>query len=150
MLLTNQDVLDRISEIHEEQPMYGHPLWTGMVEGTWNFEQSRYICQRNSGSAFATLLVFKKDTVEVTGQSLSTFSHKGGSGQLVYRSFCRECGSPVYAEYEVTPDFRVISAGTLDDSELIEPQWNIYTASKQPWVELSPDRKSFEGGLRKE
>ena len=52
-------------------------------------------CQRNSGSAFATLLIFKKDTVDVTGLSLSTYAHNGGSGQKVYRSFCRECGSPV-------------------------------------------------------
>ena len=107
-------------------------------------------CQRNSGSAFATLLIFKKDTVDVTGLSLSTYAHNGGSGQKVYRSFCRECGSPVYAEYDVTPDFRVIAAGTFDETALIEPQWNIYTASKQPWVELSPHSKSFEGGLRKE
>ena len=49
MTLTTQGVLDRISEIHKELPMYGHPLWTGMVEGTWNLEQSRYICQQHGG-----------------------------------------------------------------------------------------------------
>ncbi len=47
--LTTQDVLDGISEIHRELPMYGHALWTGMVEGTWNWEQSRYICQQHGG-----------------------------------------------------------------------------------------------------
>ena len=49
MTLTTQGVLDRISEIHKELPMYGHPLWTGMVEGTWRLEQSRYICQQHGG-----------------------------------------------------------------------------------------------------
>ena len=49
MALTTQGVLDRITEIHRELPMYGHPLWTGMVEGTWNREQSRYICQQHGG-----------------------------------------------------------------------------------------------------
>ena len=49
MTLTTQGVLDRISEIHRELPMYGHPLWTGMVEGRWNLEQSRYICQQHGG-----------------------------------------------------------------------------------------------------
>ena len=49
MGLTTQGVLDHISEIHRELPMYGHPLWTGMVEGTWNYEQSRYICQQHGG-----------------------------------------------------------------------------------------------------
>ena len=49
MALTTQGVLDRITEIHRELPMYGHPLWTGMSEGTWNWEQSRYICQQHGG-----------------------------------------------------------------------------------------------------
>jgi pyrroloquinoline quinone (PQQ) biosynthesis protein C len=49
MALTTQDVLDRITEIHKEQPMYGHPLWVGMVEGTWNLEQTRYICKQHGG-----------------------------------------------------------------------------------------------------
>ena len=105
-------------------------------------------CQRNSGSAFATLMIFRKEAVTATGTGQACFTHKGDSGQSVYRHFCRECGSPVYAGYDVTPDFTVIFAGTLDDPSLIEPQWNIYTASKQPWVELSPHMKTFEGGFR--
>ena len=49
MALTTQDVLDRITEMHKEQPMYGHPLWVGMVEGTWNLAQTRYICKQHGG-----------------------------------------------------------------------------------------------------
>jgi hypothetical protein len=107
-------------------------------------------CQRNSGSAFATLMIFKKDAVAVSGDALASFTHKGDSGKSVSRHFCRQCGSPVFAEYAVTPDFRVIMAGTLDDPALIAPQWNIYTASKQPWVALPPHMKAFEGGFRRE
>ena len=54
------------------------------------------------------------------------------------------------AEYDVTPDFRVILAGTLDDNSVIKPEWNIYTTSKQPWVELSPHMKSFDGGFKRD
>jgi len=49
MALTTQDVLDRIDEIHKEMPMYGHKLWTGMVDGKWNWDQSRYVCQQHGG-----------------------------------------------------------------------------------------------------
>jgi hypothetical protein len=107
-------------------------------------------CQRNTGSAFATLMIFRKQTVRATGEGLARFTHKGGSGRSVARHFCRQCGSTVFAEYDVTPDFRVVMAGTLDDPSVIQPQWNIYTASKQPWVELSPHMKTFEGGVRGE
>ena len=107
-------------------------------------------CQRNSGSAFATLLIFRRETVAADGDALAVFTHEGGSGKDVRRYYCRCCGSPVFAEYDVTPDFRVVMAGTLDDPALIRPEWNIYTASKQPWIELSPHMKPFEGGFRRE
>ena len=107
-------------------------------------------CQRNSGSAFATLMIFKKDTISVTGQGMAHYTQSGGSGKSVERCFCSKCGSPVSAFYEVTPNFAVIFAGTIDDPSLIEPQWNIYTAGKQPWVELLAHVKSFEGGYRQD
>lgn len=104
-------------------------------------------CQRATGAAFATLLVFRKGTVTVEGDALITRTHKGDSGKNVYRSHCRECGSPVLAEYDVTPDFTTVMAGTLDDPGLVRPEWAIYTASKQPWVELPAGMKVFEGGF---
>lgn len=107
-------------------------------------------CQRNSGSAFATLMIFRNDTVSITGDGVSHFSHAGGSGKSVERCFCSRCGSSVSAFYEVTPDFMVVFAGTVDNPALVEPQWNIYTADKQPWLELPPQLKSFEGGYRRE
>ena len=103
-------------------------------------------CQRNSGSAFATLMIFKKDAVAITGEGVAYFSHIGGSGQSVERCFCSKCGSSVSAFYEVTPQFTVVFAGSLDDPSLVKPQWNIYTAGKQPWVDLPPHLKSFQGG----
>jgi hypothetical protein len=107
-------------------------------------------CQQNTGAAFATLLIFKKDSVTVTGDSTKTYEHAGDSGQSVRRSFCSDCGSPFMAEYDVTPNFRVIMAGTLDNSEVIKPEWNIYTASKQPWVALSSHMKSFDGSFKRD
>ncbi len=49
MPLTTQDVLDAIAKMHKDQPMYGHPLWTGMVEGKWDFEQTKYLCKQHGG-----------------------------------------------------------------------------------------------------
>lgn len=49
MAITNQEVLDAIATMHRDQPMYGHPLWTGMVEGRWNLEQTRYLCKQHGG-----------------------------------------------------------------------------------------------------
>ena len=49
MAITNQEVLDAIATMHRNQPMYGHPLWTGMVEGRWSLEQTRYLCKQHGG-----------------------------------------------------------------------------------------------------
>lgn len=49
MSISTQDVLDQITQMHKDQPMYGHPLWTGMVEGHWNLEQTRYLCKQHGG-----------------------------------------------------------------------------------------------------
>ena len=106
-------------------------------------------CQRSSGSAFATLMIFKKETVAVSVEGIAHYKQPGGSGHSVERCFCSQCGSPVSASYDVTPDFSVIFAGTLDDPSLVKPQWNIYTAAKQPWLELPPHVNSFAGGYRR-
>jgi hypothetical protein len=106
-------------------------------------------CQRASGSAFATLMIFPRDAVRVSGE-VATYEHKGDSGGMVHRRFCPKCGVHVVVEYDVTPQFVVVMAGTLDDPSLIRPQWNIYTESKQPWVELSPAMKVFDKGFKRD
>lgn len=104
-------------------------------------------CQKQTGAAYAVLAIFQKDDVTVTGDSYEVFVHKGESGQEVRRGFCSKCGSSILAEYDVTPDFAVVMSGTLDDPALVKPEWNIYTAGKQPWVELPHDMKNMEGGF---
>lgn len=44
MALTANAVLEQIKAIHRRKPMYGHPLWTNMVEGNYTLEQVRYFC----------------------------------------------------------------------------------------------------------
>ena len=52
-------------------------------------------------------------------------------------------------EYDVTPDFRVMMGGTFDKPEVIIPEWNIYTESKQDWVEISKKIKAFDRGFKR-
>ena len=104
-------------------------------------------CQRATGAAFATLMIFRKESVAFEGDEPVRRAFRGDSGKQVLRSHCGVCGSPVLAEYAVTPDFAVIMAGTLDDPALVRPEWAIYTASKQPWVALPEGFAIHEGGF---
>lgn len=104
-------------------------------------------CQHASGSAFATLMIFAREDVTISGHP-AVYAHKGDSGKTVRRLFCPRCGSPVLTDYEVTPQFLAVMAGTLDDPSLVRPEWNIYAASRQPWVTLSP-LKTFDRGFKR-
>lgn len=106
-------------------------------------------CQHASGSAFATLMIFPKEAVRLSGE-VATFEHRGDSGKMVRRHFCPSCGGHFAIDYDVTPQFTVVMAGTLDDTSLIRPTFNIYTASKQPWVELSPAMRTFDRGFKRD
>jgi len=106
-------------------------------------------CQRWTGSSFAALVIFKKPSVKILKDSFQTFVHQGGSRKSVFRKFCVECGSSVFTEYEVTPELIAIMGGTLNDYDLFPPEWDIYVRSKQAWIELSPQTKTFNDGFKR-
>lgn len=102
------------------------------------------ICQRHIGSAFATLMAFPKGSVEVTG-TLNTYTEPGGStGLPMHRRFCPNCGTPIMLEREGGP-MTVITAGTLDDTSIIRPTVNLFCASAQSWVPITPDTENLPG-----
>ncbi|MSP51410.1 MAG: iron-containing redox enzyme family protein [Alphaproteobacteria bacterium] len=41
MGFTNQNVLDKIQEIHESRPFGDHPAWAGMIDGAFDLKQTR-------------------------------------------------------------------------------------------------------------
>ena len=44
MALTPEKVLAEIERIHKAKPIYGHPLWAGMLDDSHGLEQIRYFC----------------------------------------------------------------------------------------------------------
>jgi hypothetical protein len=101
-------------------------------------------CQRQSGTAFATLVFIPNETFKMAGES-KTFTYRGGSGQPVKRSFCPECGSAVTLDAAAVPGMVLITSGTLDDTSFIKPTRNLFCDSKQSWVPLTHDTQNFAG-----
>ena len=59
-----------------------------------------------------------------------------GKGQKIWR--CPNCKIAVWSNYAGAGDrLKFIRVGTLDDPDLLPPQMQIFTASKQPWVKLN-------------
>ena len=99
-------------------------------------------CQRYTGSAFETVVVFPSASVSIQGE-LKTYKDTGDSGKAVYRRFCPNCGSGVIAEADVLPGLAIMLAGGLDDASVFQPTMELYCSSAQPWVHADGERKQF-------
>lgn len=90
-------------------------------------------CQQSSGAPFASGVVVPSNAVEIVG-SPRVYSVRASSGQLATRSFCAECGSPLFTTSEAMPDFMSIRFPSLDDASGFRPALDIWTSSAPSWV----------------
>jgi hypothetical protein len=102
-------------------------------------------CQRQAGTAFATLVIIPNDTFKLSGEN-KTYTQPGGSGQPMTRFFCPDCGTSVAMDAAVVPDMVLITAGTLDDTSFVQPTRNIFCDSAQSWVPISQNTQNFAQG----
>jgi hypothetical protein len=101
-------------------------------------------CQRQSGSAFATLVFIPSETFRMEGEK-KTYTRPGGSGKPVTYIFCPECGSTLALEAAVAPNMMLVASGTLDDASFVKPTLNLFCDSAQPWVPLTQETQNFPG-----
>jgi hypothetical protein len=95
-------------------------------------------CQRSSGAPFASGFIVLVLDVEITGTP-TTYSVRAGSGSLATRSFCSDCGTPLFTRGEAAPEFMSIRFPTLDSTSEFRPILDIWTCSAQPWVCLDQE-----------
>lgn len=93
-------------------------------------------CQRQSGSAFSTIMGVAQDGLTIEGE-FKTYDDQGESGEAVLRDFCPNCGSPLFSRVAVAPGLVFIKVGTLDDTSNFAPAMHLWSRSKQHWVDLA-------------
>lgn len=97
-------------------------------------------CQRESGSAFALNAMIESEHVSLLNgipEMVDTPS-ASGKGQQIAR--CPHCRIAVWSHYAgAGPRVSFVRVGTLDNPDALPPDIHIFTASKQPWVMLSPE-----------
>ena len=99
-------------------------------------------CQKFTGSAFAALVLVRKEKLTLNG-TLKTFSSIGGSGNPILRHFCPECGSSIAEEPGTRPDILVLNVGTFDNPATAKPSREIFRDDALPWVEVHGDIHRF-------
>lgn len=90
-------------------------------------------CQLSSGAPFASGVIVMTADLEVSGTP-KTYAVRAGSGGLATRSFCPDCGTPLFTQSEANPQVTSVRFPSLDDASDFRPMLDIHTASAQPWV----------------
>ncbi|HVN91137.1 MAG TPA: GFA family protein [Candidatus Binataceae bacterium] len=99
-------------------------------------------CQRCTGTAVTSVLVFPLYAVAITGEA-RYFVVGGDTGNLVNRGFCANCGSPLFTRPELLPDAIAIKAASLDDPNQFSPQMECYVDSAPSWATLTAGVTKF-------
>ena len=102
-------------------------------------------CQQLAGGPCTTAVLVHEDKLEVQGE-LTCYTSQGDNGGLVHHYFCPVCGTPVTVKPEVFAGLMSIKAASLDDNSWVRPTMDIFTESKQPWIELSGETDKFSEG----
>ena len=99
-------------------------------------------CQLSSGAPFASGIVAMAADVQVTGTP-KTYAVRASSGGMATRSFCGECGTPLFTQSDANAQFTSIRFPSLDDRSDFKPMLDIYTEAAQQWVCLDPSIPHF-------
>jgi hypothetical protein len=123
----------------------GEPSRVTICHCTW--------CQRRTGTAFGTEVVFNSEQVEITGPEIGRYRHvSDGSGRWLDVEFCRRCGSNLGFTLEAVPGVRALPAGAFDDPTWIRSERykfrHVFLRSRREWSDLSPHVEMYERHFR--
>jgi hypothetical protein len=99
----------------------GEPLWACHCHCR--------ICQRHTGSAFATFVGFLSESVTWIKGKPSLYQFSDGC----QRGFCTNCGSTL--SFHRAPELS-ISVGSMDHPESVTPEFHIMTEKQIPWLKI--------------
>ena len=82
--------------------------------------------------------------MRITNGQPSRFDRLADSGNRTTRSFCAECGTPLFASSSAGEGRVGVRAPTLDDSSWFKPEANVWLRSAQPWDFTDPAIPSYD------
>lgn len=97
-------------------------------------------CRRSSGSAFSAFAGIREEKLQITNGEGSISIFAKSKDNVV--SFCKECGSVLFAVVR-NGEFVHVPLGTLVDDPSIRPMFHIFVGSKAPWYEITDALPQF-------
>lgn len=88
-------------------------------------------CRKHHGALFHASAIFPQGAVIIEGE---TGSYEG-------RCFCPACGSSVFSR---TDDEIEINLGALDEPDLFEPTYELWTVRRENWLPSFPLKRQYD------
>ncbi len=97
-------------------------------------------CQQAQGSAFVAVCPVEADKLAFTGEEYIKH-YESSKGKL--RSFCGECGSPLYSSKSALPNIKRLRVGSITTAFTCDNQYHIHTDSIAPWHRITDSYKQY-------
>lgn len=104
------------------------------------------ICRRASGAPFVAWFTVAAASFQFVSGEPATFR----SSEHGTRTFCGRCGTPLTFRSSRTPEEVDVTAGSLDDPQIVPPKDHTHTSSKLSWVHCPDGLPAFPGSRTSE
>lgn len=99
-------------------------------------------CQKSQGTAFVAITPIQSELFKVVKGEGFIKSHRCSPNKV--RTFCSECGSPLYSARDDRPDVKRLRLGTLDTSIRVKNSYHVFVSSKADWYEIGDELKQYQ------
>jgi len=104
------------------------------------------MCQRSTGSVAGVWMDFKEEHILWQGDGLKEYA----SSEFALRGFCEHCGSTLSYRDTRHQAYLSLAITSLDEPELVEPSYHIYTDSQVSWLKLNDSCRRYPQAQTKE
>lgn len=102
------------------------------------------VCQKASGTDKNSAIAFPEDAFRLTG-NITEYTVTADNGNDSTRGFCPTCGDPITGYSTGMAGMIMVSAASLDDPGVFQPQMDIYVDSAPAWAHMDPDLPKVPG-----
>ncbi|OQD70213.1 hypothetical protein PENDEC_c025G04344 [Penicillium decumbens] len=96
-------------------------------------------CKKAFGTNYGLTAKITKDSFHLTRGKPKEHVADNGSGAVIHREFCDNCGSFILEYGEAAKDqFRYICVGSLDDPEVLPPKGEFFCKARASWMPEIP------------
>lgn len=87
--------------------------------------------------------MFSLDGFRLKGR-VEDYNYTSDNGNDVTRSFCPDCGSPVFGKNSAMPGYVTVTLGTVDQSAAFKAQVVVFARNQNPWDIMDKNLPTFD------